>query len=1216
MRIRRQQWIFAGAAAVVAALAVLVFALPGHSALADTPAPFLAWSNGCPNPSATIAPFNYKGFSSCEAALSAATSALAACEGVMFGTCPGNGGGTNIDCCAGANSQHGSMTIGAVYSYCPGGSVYWYYDAYNMGFCTEGLLPPKNLGLPDCSIGKCEGNPVNPGALGNKLEVEVDYVGSGPFPLRFTRYYNALEFGYGEVGARLGRRWSQTYGRRLHIPPVNPVRWVLAIREDAKVLTYDGAYAFVDDPTVSETLQPAGSGWKLTNRQDETELYDSAGRLTSITNRAGLTQTLAYDPTGRLTTVTDPFGRSLAFTYDGTNRIQSMATPAGTHQYAYGSWSDALISVTYPDTRTRTYLYRGPECFEPVQGLLEGIVDENGERFATFTYLCGGLAVSTEHAGGAGKVTFEYPTNGRVTVTPYVSATQALTRTYNYASVNGLNVHVNVQGEPCPSCGNPTRTYDSSANPASTTDWNGNRTDYTHDLRRRLETSRTEGLTSTGGTTPQTRTITTEWHSAFRIVKRKAEPLRITTYTYNGDGGASCGFKADGATPVPGMLCSKSVQATTDANGAAAFGATPSGAPRVWTYTYNANGSVLTVDGPRTDVADTTTYTYYANDDAEPGKRGNVATITNAAGHTTSITAYTANGRPLTTVDANGLTTTLAYDARERLTSRSVGGETTAYDYDAVGQLKKVTLPDNSFLAYTYDAAHRLTGIQDNLGNRIAYTLDLAGNRTSEEVFDPTNTLPAQSRSRVYSSLNRLFREISGSGNATEYAYDDQGNVTSVKAPAPLNQNYLTVNQYDPLNRLKQVTDPNLGVTQYGYNGLDALTQVSDPRTLVTGYAVDGLGNLNQQTSPDTGITVNTYDVAGNLLTQTDAKLQVTAYTYDALNRVTQITFHDGAKQVYAYDQGPSGLGRLSSITERSSTNDVTSVVAYAYEQHGRVTSETRTVGGQQYVLGYSYDSAGRLSGLSYPSGRTVTYGFDALGRVNQVTTTKGGESKTVARNVTYWPFGGVSGFTLGNDQSYVRGYDIDGRVASYSLGGQIFALTYDVASRIETITDLATPANHNNYGYDSLDRLTAATVPGTSFNYVYDAVGNRTSQTAGTGPNTYTYSPDSNRLASITSQSSPTRSFAFDANGSTVNDGLNSYVYDTRGRMVQATSVLGPTTYQVNALGQRIRKTNSITDTVFHYDTRGKLIAESDPGGGVKREILYLGDIPVGVIQ
>lgn len=67
---------------------------------------------------------------------------------------------------------------------------------------------------------------------------------------------------------------------------------------------------------------------------------------------------------------------------------------------------------------------------------------------------------------------------------------------------------------------------------------------------------------------------------------------------------------------------------------------------------------------------------------------------------------------------------------------------------------------------------------------------------------------------------------------------------------------------------------------------------------------------------------------------------------------------------------------------------------------------------------------------------------------------------------------------------------------------------------------------------------------------------------------------------------------------------------------MVQATSVVGATSYQVNALGQRIRKTNGSGDTVFHYDTQGKLIAESDPGGTPKREYIYLGDIPVGVVQ
>jgi YD repeat-containing protein len=218
-------------------------------------------------------------------------------------------------------------------------------------------------------------------------------------------------------------------------------------------------------------------------------------------------------------------------------------------------------------------------------------------------------------------------------------------------------------------------------------------------------------------------------------------------------------------------------------------------------------------------------------------------------------------------------------------------------------------------------------------------------------------------------------------------------------------------------------------------------------------------------------------------------------------------------------------------------------------------------------------------------------------------------------QNVAYHPFGGVKGFTLGNGQVYARGIDLDGRIASYTLGAQSFGIGYDAANRIQFISDFANSANTNNYDYDSLDRLTQAVTPATPYAYSYDAVGNRMSRSAGAGTDTYAYSSSSNRIASIQT-STGLRSFVFDANGSTTADGKNTYAYDTRGRLVQATSSLGPTTYQVNALGQRIRKINSLGDTVFHYDTRGRLIAETDPAGGVKRELIYLGDIPVAVVQ
>ena len=1068
----------------------------------------------------------------------------------------------------------------------------------------------KNVGI--CPI--CPGPAGDPVTIGvrNKYQVETDFVQSGTSRLRFVRVYNS----HGTVTHAIGAYWQHNYQKTV----VHITNGARAYREDGRVLTFtysSSTDTFFGDADIKDRLEYVRSasgqiiGYRFrVHADDSVEEYDFDNRLLKVTDRQGLVQTMTYSTAGTppevalraglLIRATDHFGRSLSFTYDAIGRIATMTDPAGgVYLYTYDGLGN-LASVTYPGSQTRSYHYEKPTFINA----LTGITDENAQRFATWAYDGEGRAVSSELAGGVDRFTFG-PPNG------YFTDAFGQLRIIFYTTLFGMERPTVMFVTVGPAYGPAENTYDANANVASTKDWNGNRTNYTYDLARNLQILRVDGLTSGGATTLDTRTTSTEWHPTFGLPARVAEPLRITSYTYNGDGSSSCGFKSDGVTLVPGVLCSKTVQATSDANGGAGFGATVVGAPRTWSYTYNGNGSVLTVDGPRSDAADLTTYTYHPNDDADFGKRGSLAVITNALGHVTSVTGYNAHGQPTTIVDPNGLTTTLAYDPRMRLISRSVGGETTSYEYDGVGQLTKVTLPDGSFLAYTYDSAHRLTALQDNLGNCIAYMLDAMGNRTKEDVLDPANAL-AQTRSRVISNLNRLFREVGATGQTTEYAYDNQGNVTSVRDPL----NRVTANAYDALNRLRQVTDPTTGVTQHAYNGLDQLTQVTDPRSHATTYTVDGLGNLTQQVSPDSGTTASIYDAAGNLLTQTDAKSQTTSYAHDALNRVTSITFADGSKHAYAYDQGANGLGRLTTITESDLANAVTNQIAYGYDPHGRVTSETRSLAGSNFTSGYQYDAAGRMSAMTYPSGRTVTYAFDALGRISAVSTAQGLSSQVVVQNVQYHPFGGVKSYTLGNGQIYTRGYDLDGRIASYTLGGQTFAIGYDAASRIGFISDVATPANSNSYGYDDLDRLTNASLPGNVFAYSYDAVGNRLSKTVGSATDTYSYSAKSNRLASITPAASPPRSVLFDANGSTTNDGLNQYTYDARGRMVQATSVLGTTTYQVNALGQRVRKTNAQGDTVFHYDLGGRLIAETAPGGTLKREILYLGDIPVAVIQ
>jgi YD repeat-containing protein len=273
---------------------------------------------------------------------------------------------------------------------------------------------------------------------------------------------------------------------------------------------------------------------------------------------------------------------------------------------------------------------------------------------------------------------------------------------------------------------------------------------------------------------------------------------------------------------------------------------------RTWAYTYNALGQVLTAKDPLNKT--TTTAYYAATDTTVPPKytMGDVQTVTNAAGHVVTMNEYDKNGRLTKMTDANGLITTMAYHPRGWLTSRSVNNgatvETTTYTYDNVGQLTKVTLPDQSTLFYAYDAAHRLVGMSDqqsgasvagngalivtsaNLsGNTIRYTLDAMGNRIKEQHYDPSGSL-AKQKQRAIDALNRLKQDIGGTAYAaaapagaptidtavtgaptnasiSQYSYDNNGNIIATLDPL----GRTTSNEYDALNRLTKVIDPYNG---------------------------------------------------------------------------------------------------------------------------------------------------------------------------------------------------------------------------------------------------------------------------------------------------------------------------------------------------------------------------------------------------------------------
>jgi YD repeat-containing protein len=627
--------------------------------------------------------------------------------------------------------------------------------------CKPELNNPNNChynpvaAAADKGIGKActveHGNPINHGN-GNKRQLESDYPNPNANSLQLQRSYNGNSIRNGRYGAR----WSSNFDRMIWSDAAYPNN-IGVQRDDGKMLTfalvnsnYQSDADIKDSLTRLTTLTLFGSytaGWQYRIAADQSlERYDAGGKLLSITSREGRVQTLSYsDATtpatvapqpGLLLRVTDQFGRQLNFTYDSSSRVVQMTDPTGKAvSYSYDSYNN-LASVTYQDGKTRTYVYNEPAYTggANLPTALTGIVDENGARFATFNFDSSGRGISTEHAGGVEKYSIAYTQPGsQSTVTDPLGTV----RTYTFQTL--LNT-IKGSGQNQPGgagCGAASSaiTYDANGNVATRTDFNGTVTTYSYDLTRNLETSRVEA-----SGTSQARTITTAWHATYSLPLQIGEPKLLTTYTYD----------------TSGNLLGKTVQATNDATGAQGLSPSLVGTARTWSYTYNNVGQVLTATGPRTDVADKTTYTYDSS--------GNLSTITNAVGQVTTLSNYDANGRVGLITDANGATTALTYSSRGWLTGKTVTSastiETTTYGYDGVGQLTLVTLPNTSTVSYTYDPAHRLINIADSLGNSIAYTLDNMGNRISEQVKDPSGALARQT-SRVVDALNRI-QQITG----------------------------------------------------------------------------------------------------------------------------------------------------------------------------------------------------------------------------------------------------------------------------------------------------------------------------------------------------------------------------------------------------------------------------------------------------------------------
>ena len=130
---------------------------------------------------------------------------------------------------------------------------------------------------------------------------------------------------------------------------------------------------------------------------------------------------------------------------------------------------------------------------------------------------------------------------------------------------------------------------------------------------------------------------------------------------------------------------------------------------------------------------------------------------------------------------------------------------------------------------------------------------------------------------------------------------------------------------------------------------------------------------------------------------------------------------------------------------------------------------------------------------------------------------------------------------------------------------------------------------------------------------WTYDANGNRLTQT-GSAASTYTVNSSSNRLSSISG--ALTRTYSYDNSGNMIGDGSATFTYNDAGRMISATKASVTTTYALNALGQRVKKTTSGSSTYFVYDEAGHLVGEYGNSGNLIQETVWLGDMPVATLR
>ena len=840
-------------------------------------------------------------------------------------------------------------------------------------------------------------------------------------PLNLTRTYSAA---MASDAGPLGFGWTHSYNMSLTIDSSGNVS---VQQQNGSVVIFSpnssGGYS-VPSRVLATLIKNSDGTYVFTpNSSHIAYKFNGGGQLVSETDRNGYTTTLSYSG-NNLTTVTDPAGRSLTFAYTGSN-ISSVSDPAGrTVSFTYDAAGN-LATATNPGGGKWSFTYDSAHHMltmtDPNGGVITNTYDASGRvtqqvdpagRTTTWSYsgdnasADGGTTTMTDPLGN--QTTYFYQLLDLVTVTHAAGTTLAAATSYQYdattlgiISITDPNGHVSAF------------SYDSNGNRLSSTDPLGRKTTTTYN-------SFNEPLTVTDPAGTVT-TFTYDSHGNLTGISRPLAGTSQTRQTLFGYGDSSHPGDITSVTDPDGHTANftydaaGNVTSSTDALGNKTVSA------------YNTIGEMTSMISPKGNVsggapaAYTTTYQY--------DSLGDLTQMTDPLGHVTSAT-YDGDQNPITATDpanrttsfaydadnelikttradgtilsytydkdgnetgqTNGLsnTTSYTYDALNRVSSRTDAlGRTTSLGYDSVGNQVTLTDPAGQITTWSYDAANEVTGISYSDGKtpnvtNLTYSPD--GQRTS--MTDGSGT-----SSWTYDSLNRLTTYVNGAGSKLSYAYDLNGEVTSMTYPGSTG----TVNRgYDAAGHLASVTDPAGHVTSFGYDPNGNVTGETFPSgtNLTDNFSFNGADQLTSISDNNSGTAFATFDYGldqnGQMtsVASTGVPADNHSYSYDQLNRLTGVDTSS-----YTYDKADN-LTKLISGTSQSfdSANELTSSTngAFNYDSRGNRLSGPVALGG---TGSYTYDQADRLTtatlnGNASPRGLIAGGKFDSLAVTNSGT--------------------------------------------------------------------------------------------------------------------------------------------------------------------------------------------------------------------------------------